>query len=177
MGADLREANLWRADLREANLRGADLWRADLTEANLREADLWRADLAGANLRGADLLGATLRGANLRDAKLPDFQIPQNEPLTAYKQCKGRLVTLLVPKEAKRTASLIGDKCRAEYAEVVAVEDFEAQGPAESWYKVKVSYAPEETVHPDGYGDDIRVECTNGIHFFMKKEDALSSGF
>ncbi len=42
--ANLREANLCRADLYEANLRGANLYGADLREANLR----------GANLRGAN---------------------------------------------------------------------------------------------------------------------------
>lgn len=39
-GPDLREADLWGADLRGADLRGADLW-----EASLRGADLWGSDL------------------------------------------------------------------------------------------------------------------------------------
>jgi len=45
--ADLREANLQKADLREADLQGADLWRANLREADLRGANLWRANLEG----------------------------------------------------------------------------------------------------------------------------------
>ena len=46
-------------DLR-ANLREADLYGADLREANLREADLYGANLYGANLREANLYGADL---------------------------------------------------------------------------------------------------------------------
>ena len=64
-GADLRNA-----DLSGANLRNADLRNADLLGANLRNADLRNADLLGANLRNADLLGVDLRNANLRNANL-----------------------------------------------------------------------------------------------------------
>jgi uncharacterized protein YjbI with pentapeptide repeats len=68
--ADLRGANLRRADLRDANLRGANLRRADLRDANLSGADLSGADLRRADLFGADLFGADLRDANLRGADL-----------------------------------------------------------------------------------------------------------
>ena len=59
-----------RANLREANLYGADLGRADLRGADLGRADLRGADLRGANLREANLYGADLRGANLGVADL-----------------------------------------------------------------------------------------------------------
>ena len=73
--ANLREANLYGADLREANLyganlRGADLREANLYEANLYEANLYGADLREANLYEANLYGADLRGADLREANL-----------------------------------------------------------------------------------------------------------
>ena len=69
-GANLYGANLYEADLRGANLRGANLYEADLRGADLRGADLYEANLYGANLRGADLYGANLRGADLRGANL-----------------------------------------------------------------------------------------------------------
>ena len=52
-GATLTGANLFRANLRDADLTGANL-----TEANLRDADLTGANLFRANLRDADLTGA-----------------------------------------------------------------------------------------------------------------------
>jgi uncharacterized protein YjbI with pentapeptide repeats len=84
LGADLRTANLSRAnlggsdlrgaDLSRANLGGADLRGADLRGANLREANLHWADLISANLSRAyvgrtDLSLADLRGADLRNVK------------------------------------------------------------------------------------------------------------
>ncbi|ELW2850392.1 pentapeptide repeat-containing protein [Salmonella enterica] len=68
--ADLRGANLYGADLRGADLRDADLRGADLRGADLRDANLYGADLRGADLRGADLYGADLRDADLRGANL-----------------------------------------------------------------------------------------------------------
>ncbi|HAA8544325.1 TPA_asm: hypothetical protein GHN35_07515, partial [Listeria monocytogenes] len=69
-GANLRHADLRRADLSGANLRHADLRRADLSGANLRHADLRRADLSYANLSYADLSYANLRRADLSYADL-----------------------------------------------------------------------------------------------------------
>ena len=69
-GADLRGAELGRADLYGADLRGAELGRADLYRADLCGADLSKAHLCGANLCGANLYGASLRGANLYRANL-----------------------------------------------------------------------------------------------------------
>jgi uncharacterized protein YjbI with pentapeptide repeats len=77
-GADLREANLSGANLIQANLRGADLRKANLSGACLRGADLREAILIGANLFEANLFEANLIGANLRGAianrstKFPD---------------------------------------------------------------------------------------------------------
>jgi hypothetical protein len=62
-GADLRNAYLWKLDLRNADLRGADIKGADLSEADLSGADLRGSMLGEANLRGAYLIGADLDNA------------------------------------------------------------------------------------------------------------------
>ena len=69
-GADLRDACLYDADLRDAYLGGADLRDADLSGADLRYADLSHADLSDANLSDADLSYADLRYADLGGADL-----------------------------------------------------------------------------------------------------------
>jgi uncharacterized protein YjbI with pentapeptide repeats len=68
--SNLSEANLNGADLSEANLSGANLNGANLIEANLIEANLNGADLSEANLSGANLIGANLNGAYLIRADL-----------------------------------------------------------------------------------------------------------
>ena len=130
--------------------------------ANLQGADLKEADLKWANLQGANLQGANLQGANL-----PRFQItPKGYPLYGFKKVSSNgIVVILIPAEAERTASLVGRKCRAEFAVVV-------EGFGTSTRDGKTEYKVGETVYPDKYDKDIRVECTNGIHFFLTREEA-----
>ena len=54
-GADLSEANLTEANLSGAYLSGANLSRADLSRAYLSEANLTGADLSEANLFGCEI--------------------------------------------------------------------------------------------------------------------------
>ncbi|EHU6571441.1 pentapeptide repeat-containing protein [Salmonella enterica] len=75
-GANLRDANLCDADLCGANLRDANLRDANLRGANLCDADLRGANLCDADLRGANLCDADLRGANLCDADLRGANLP-----------------------------------------------------------------------------------------------------
>jgi len=146
--------------------------RADLQGAYLRGADLQGADLQGAYLQGADLRGAYLQGAYLQGAYLQAFQIPQTGTLDVWKKIDGKIVKLRIPAKAKRTASLIRRKCRAEYAKVL---DIEGGGPVSTdgyGSGPLTKYEIGKTVKPDSYDDDIRVECTHGIHFFLTKEEA-----
>lgn len=74
---NLRNGDLFEANLSGANLVGIDLSGSDLSEANLVDANLCGANLRGAGLIGtylivADLSGANLRGANLSSANLND---------------------------------------------------------------------------------------------------------
>jgi hypothetical protein len=188
-GADLSGADLSDANLRGANLRGANLSYADLSRAyligayligvNLSDADLRGAYLSGANLSGANLSGAALRGANLRDADLPfgPVTLPDGA-FRAYKLACGPngervIVTLEIPEDAQRVAPLVGRKCRASSARVLALSSGES---AKSWhrgsYHVSVTYRVGEVVTPDSYDPSPFVECSHGIHFFISRKEA-----
>jgi hypothetical protein len=164
-----------RADLSSANLRRADLSSANLSSANLSYANLSYADLSYANLRSADLRSADLRYADLSYAKpdektiWPHFQICSGG-LIVWKKVQGRLVTLLIPGEAKRTASLVGRKCRAEYAVVTWIEG--DQPVTSSHNGPQTTYEVGKTIYPDSYDDNPMVECSHGIHFFQTRKEA-----
>ena len=183
--AILSGANLRGADLSRANLSGAVLSHADLSCANLSCAKLSNASLNCADLSGADLNGANLSNANLsrailsgaiKDAKtiLPHYRIaPEVGSFIAFKKLRNNVVaTLEIPAEAKRTSSLIGRKCRAEFAKVVALSSNAVVGYAKHWPSGVFPYHVGEIVRPDSFDDDIRLECANGIHFFMTRREA-----
>jgi len=68
--AHLQGASLYQASLQGASLQAAHLQSAILAEANLQGAYLGDAHLQGADLQKADLRGADLRGSNLMGADL-----------------------------------------------------------------------------------------------------------
>ena len=151
--------------------------RQELKEI-LEEHRLWwngkggqRAYLQGAYLRGANLQGADLRGANLQGANLPPFQIPQHGELRVYKKAGGKIVHLKIPRGVARTASLIGRKCRAAGALVLAIQG-DKPVTANPHNGQPLTYTIGEMVVPDSYDPDPRVECSNGIHFFLTREEA-----
>ena len=170
-GANLEGANLWGANLRGANLEGANLEGANLRGANLRGANLRGANLEGANLRGANLEGANLWGANLEGATLPHFFIcPAEGAFIAYKAVRGGVLTVEIPADARRTSSLVGRKCRASALRVVSGPEGATEW--QSKHDPEFVYRLGETATVADFDDDIRVECTTGLHFFVTRREA-----
>ena len=166
-GAYLRCAYLRCANLRYADLSGADLKGAKLKDAYLRYANLWCADLRDANLRGADL-----RDAGIRDADLGNYSIvPESGQFTGYKRLKhGIIAKLLIHEHAKRIGGLIGRKCRASKVKVLELSNGAAKGY--SIYQEDFKYAVGSWIEVANFDDDIRKECTSGIHFFLTRKEA-----
>src|SRR5208282_342896 len=178
----LYEANLYRASLYEANLTGANLTGANLTEANLTGTDLTGADLRRgnlyeANLTEADLTGADLTGADIREARFSAYShIPEAGEFIGFKKIAWRgdcdvIATLLIPSEARRTSCLISRKNRCEFAKVLSLSDGSTE--YQSCYNGLITvYKVGEMVYPDSYDDDIREDCSHGIHFFITRKEA-----
>ncbi len=184
-GANLAGANLMRANLTGAYLAGANLAGANLAGANLTGADLTGANLAGANLAGANLAGANLAGANLADADLAGatlpplaVQLPVGE-FTAWKRVRDDVILeLRIHADARRTASLVGRKCRADAARVVSASHPDGTAHAGvrfvSLRSETFAYVVGEVVTEPRYDGDIRVECTAGVHFFATRDEAVA---
>ena len=202
-GANLSGANLYLADLHRANLSGAYLYRADLSGANLSGAilsgaHLNRAELSGAILSGAILSGANLSGADLyladlsgADLYLADLSGAKNItyiPMTCpdsgafigwkkvFTPYQPYIIKLQIPASAKRS-SATGRKCRCEFAKVLKIENLD--GSTAEIDEVKNNnyagavYKVGETVKPDSYDENRYNECSNGIHFFINRQEAV----
>ena len=152
---------------------------ADLRGADLRGADLRGADLQGAYLRGADLQGAYLRGADLRGAQNADRAIaytrilPEGQIIGYKKGSKGEIIKLSIPADARRSHAF-GRKCRAEFADVLAIEldGKPCEAAFNGTHNVKVEYRVGKRVTADKWDEDFNAECSHGIHFFITKIEA-----
>ena len=180
-GADLRDTDLYGADLCNADLRGAnlsdaDLCDADLYGANLSDADLCNADLRGADLRGADLRGANLCGANLRDAKGCYLSCPTEGSFIGWKKASGCIVKLRIPEDARRS-SATGHKCRCDKAYVMEIQNMDGTKATEdtvrSDHDQNFVYTVGATVEVPDFDDNRWSECAQGIHFFVDRRAAV----
>ena len=187
--ADLHWANLHEADLHGADLHGADLHGADIRRADLHEADLHEADLHGAYIRWADLRDADLRGAYIRWADLNGADLrgtknipyvplacPSDGEFTGWKKVNNKLVKLLIPATARRSSANT-NKCRCDMAIVLAVTSLDEKEMFDEVVNcsyAKLTYKVGEEVLPDSYDDNRWEECSNGIHFFINKQDAIN---
>ncbi len=185
-GADLTGANLSRACLIGANLTGANLSRACLLAANLRGADLTKANMMGADLRSADMMGADLTKANMMGAEGADLImaqtriLPDGGDIIGWKKAwtvddQPIIVKLLIPSDAQRSNGM-GRRCRASEAKVLDLQDLAGHSIATVAYSAhdpEFAYRLGETVESDGFDPDRWAECTDGIHFFITRIEAV----
>ena len=177
----LIHANLKEANLEGANLRYACILGAKFNNANLKDANLSERSFAGANLDGANFEGANLEGADLRFAEnVPDDAMPLACPATgafiAWKKVDCKLVKLEIPEDAKRSSATT-NKCRCSKAKVLAVTNlFETRTYKEvaNYNYEPLIYKVGEMVYPDSFDENRWKECSNGIHFFMDKNEAIN---
>ena len=185
--SDLTCADLSCASLVDVDLRGTDLHYANLTNANLTCANLIYATLSGANLLCADLSGANLSGANLREAELENIKVnantsgyhlvcPEKGSFIGFKKVFNYIIELEIPSGAKRS-SATSRKCRCEYAKVLSITNIDGTDSGltsitNNNYDITL-YKVGEMVYPNSFDEDRWNECSNGIHFFITRQEAV----
>ena len=199
-GVSLANANLAGAYLAGACLAVADLTGADLTSADLTSADISWADLTGANLASAILIGANLKEANLKEANLAGADLygairdaahlngaqnipyiplacPSEGAFVAWKKVGGKyLVKLQIPEDARR-CSATTRKCRCDKALVLDITSLDGEEHYDevlNYNYTTTVYKVGEMVYPDSFDENRWNECSNGIHFFINKGDAIN---
>ena len=199
-GADLEGSNLRGANLRGANLKGAELTGANLSDADLREANFSMANLYRTNLDDADLYRANLTRANLYDADLYNTNLegvildmaylvgaknipyiplscPSEGAFIGWKKVEGKyLVKLQIPEDARR-CSATSRKCRCDKAMVLDITSLDGAkhyNEVVNYNYTTTVYKVGEMVYPNSFDDYRWLECSNGIHFFINKQDAIN---
>ena len=151
---------------------------------NGSEEDLQRADLRDANLQGANLQGADLHGA-----KLPLYKLyPEEGIFIGWKKCYLKndvlnyaIVKLLILDAKNVVGGLVGRKCRTDKIKVLEIINSKGKSMKQttvySLYNNNFSYTVGKIVKCSDFDNDIRIECSSGIHFFMTKQEAIDFEF
>ena len=88
------------------------------------------------------------------------------------------IIKLLIPEDAKRSCAF-SNKCRCDKAKVLDIQDLSGNSLrdtiAYSKFDPTFEYKIGETITPrKPFDDDPFNECSNGIHFFMSREEAVN---
>lgn len=157
-------AEIGSTQIRESRMRGAEI-RAKFGDVNIASSDLYNA-----NIKDIDII--RYAHYDIDTTGLNEI-VPEHGSFIGYKKCLGgKIVTLLIPEEAKRS-SATSNKCRASKAKVIAIEN--ANGKHENFahsIHYNFTYQVGETIEVDDFDENRWKECAPGIHFFLSKKVA-----
>ena len=176
-GADFEGSILSNAYMERLSLKGASFKNCVMHGVNMRFSDI-----TGVNMEGADIFGTNLEEATIKDVKTDEktkhFNMicPETGPVIGWKTCFNmRLVMLLIPEGARITNSTL-NTCRCDKAKVLKVTSPDESlkfDEARSFVDGDFVYKTGEMAYAKGFNPDRWRDSTGGIHFFLKKEEAL----
>ena len=178
---NLSAAHLDNALLEYVNLSYSELKDADFNMARLLLINLSFINLFNANLKGVEIDSVKIEGADFYWAKGVNDQCPKEGSFIGWKKCYNAydqpfIVKLEIPADAKRSSATT-NKCRCSKAKVLEIQNIDGTiadtTQVFSSYDNHFPYKIGETIEPDSFDDRYWVECSNGIHFFMNREDAV----
>ena len=177
-GCDMRSVGYFKSKLKSVAMRKCIMLKNDfritsfedvlINESNLDDSDVRESNFDNVRLirSSGTLLKCPEEGSFIGFKKI----FLGNNPLL----CK-----LEIPADAKRS-SAFGRKCRCSKAKVLEIWGKDCDGD----YLVPISrgyshhdptfeYKVGETIYPDSFDDNRWDECSNGIHFFITKQEAI----
>jgi len=179
-------------NLAGATFRNCEFWNTDFAGCIVDEKTLF----TGCFMNGWTSM-SLCHNANARAELVPNafdsdlyhaitFKLPlkKTREFTGYKVAVTKnntlvLVTLKIPADA-RTVVFKGQKCRASKVKVSGFAKLDGtplpdDTVAYSWVytRTKSVYAKDRMVIADSFDDRPSEECTNGIHFFLTKKEAI----
>lgn len=179
---DFRYCKFHNSVLDYAKFSKCDLSFSSFEDASLISTDLRGCKLAFSNCKGANFYASILWQADMEGLVQDEHTqflrnyCPQSGYILGYKKCfNDRMVTLLIPKEARRCSSTTR-ACRCDMAKVIAITDTKRElcfNEAISFVDANFIYKLGEMVHADSYNEDRWLDSSHGIHFWMSFEEAL----
>ena len=141
-------------------------------------ADLNNADLSDANLRGANLSDTDLRGA--KNIPFIPYACPDSGSFIGFKKANNYIVELEILPDARR-CSATGRKCRCDKAKVLSITNLDGSKAdveeIESSYDSSFIYKVGEIVEEPDFNEDRWNECSQGIHFFINRQEAVNYNY
>lgn len=192
-GADLAGTNFFQSNLSRAILTGADmtssilsgtiLTDAKLRNTNLLNTNMYRAEVSGADFYHSNLFEANVAAVNIAYAvNFPNipFACPGTGSFVGWKKAitddKTPVIVELEILPAAKRSSATGRKCRCSAAKVLSIKSVDYATDyttAKGTHDDTFTYTLGQTV-TSAFDEDRWNECSDGIHFYMTRDEAIN---
>lgn len=185
---DMNHVNFDRCDFRYCQFNGARFWKVRFRKCIFDEASFRDCVFLDCSFEGCSTAFSYVH--NCSGFPYVPMACPEEGEFIGYKKvclnlvddkearlCRG-IVKLRIPADAKRS-SAGGRKCRCSHAYVEGVYTLRGEPltgvVGYSAYRAsgQITYVPGRMVYADKWDDDRWNTCSNGIHFFLNRMEAV----
>lgn len=196
---NFKHASIHHCNFDDSKFNGSDLSYARFETTNLRYTELEYAPIINSAFNQCNLYAANFSESNLEETKFKNCSLlrsqfynvknmpnlpmacPTEGSFIGWKKVESGyneyLIKLQIPASAKRSSATT-NKCRCSKAKVLGIYDLKGNKLSISSvtnfaYFNETVYEVGKMVYPDSFDEDRMVECSNGIHFFINKQEAI----
>jgi len=169
--------NISAVDFRNVDLSYSEWLDTYVNHVNMPESVFLKANFRKTHIFDVDFSTANMSDINI-DYTVTGLQDAPEGDLVMYGKKHGWIVTMLIPKEAKRSWATTR-KLRAEYVKTLEIDPsrgYTRSRLIHSSHRSKsiVVYEVGKMTYPDSWDDNRWNECSHGIHGFLDKREAVT---
>ena len=179
-GNDMRLAGYFNSQLKSVHIKRCIMFDNQFTETSFEDVLIYNSNLDNSNVEESNF-----DNIRLIENSGTLLNCPEEGSFIGFKGLCGEdgrsllICKLEIPMDAKRS-SAFSRKCRCSKAKVLEIlamdNEYNFTIPVEKAFSLYISgfkYKVGEMVYPDNFDVDRWNECSNGIHFFMTKQEAI----
>ena len=178
-GNDMRLAGYFNSQLKSVHIKRCIMFNNQFTKTSFEDVLIYNSNLDNSNVEESNFDNIRL---------IENFgtllNCPEEGSFIGFKKVflgnNPLLCKLKIPADAKRS-SAFGRKCRCSKAKVLEIWGKDCDGDylvpisrGYSYHDHTFEYKVGETIYPDSFDDNRWDECSNGIHFFITKQEAIN---
>ena len=175
------DCNLEYAAIKESKIINTNFINCNLSYNGFLYDEFLNSDLSTCNIKKSNFSLSTFN-----NIKMPDYPIacPEKGSFIGYKKVcsvndcfKYYILKLEIPEDAKRS-SAVNNKCRCNKVKVLEIQNLDGRiaknvKKVSSIYNNDFTYKLDKIVEEPNFDECRWNECAAGIHFFMKREEAV----
>ena len=187
----LNNVTFEKCDLKDTDIRYSEIINVSFINCDFSYGYFYKCNFINSDLSTCNIKNSHFAITLFTNTTMPDYPIacPEKGSFIGYKKVcsiddcfndysKYYILKLEIPEDAKRS-SAASSKCRCDKVKVLEIQNLDGSiaeniTKAESFYNDKFIYELGKIAEESKFDECRWNECTAGIHFFMKRKEAVN---